>query len=59
MPRILDTPTAAKERRLWGYYFALVLTLATLCFGDLRFHQLNTHDADSFADHLRIEQDGR
>ena len=59
MPRILDTPTAAKERRLWGYYFALVLSLATLCFGDLRFHQLNTHDADSFADHLRIEQDGR
>lgn len=58
MSRILDTPIAEKERRLWSYYFAFVLILAALCFGDLRFHQLNTHDADSFADHLRIEQDG-
>jgi len=43
--------------RAWLLYAAAVTTLTWISFGSLRFHQLDTHDAESFADHLRIEQD--
>ena len=46
------------EWRVWLCYATVVAALTWLSFGSLRFHQLDTHDAESFADHLRIEQDG-
>ncbi len=46
------------ERRLWLLYVAAIVALTWMSFGGLRLHQLDTHDAESFADHLRIEQDG-
>lgn len=45
------------NRRTWIIYAVLLGSLAWLCFGGLRHHLLDTHDAQSFADHLRIDQD--
>jgi hypothetical protein len=42
--------------RLWLVYGLFMTILAALCFGSLRHHLLNTHDADSFADHSLIDQ---
>lgn len=46
------------ELRVWLLYVAAMAALTWVAFGGLRLHQLDTHDAESFADHLRIEQDG-
>ena len=50
--------TARDELRVWLLYVAAIMALTWVAFGGLRLHQLDTHDAESFADHLRIEQDG-
>ena len=39
----------------WPLYAALLLALAWLCFGSLRHHLLDTHDAEMFLDHLQID----
>ncbi|MCC7265185.1 MAG: tetratricopeptide repeat protein [Candidatus Latescibacteria bacterium] len=49
-------PLEDRPRTWWGY--GLLLTLvAAFTFAGLRDHLLDTHDADTFADHLRIQQD--
>ena len=52
----MKIPPLAKEH-LWWSYVALLAAVAWLCFGNLRTHLLDTHDADSFADHLQIAED--
>ncbi len=44
-------------QRLWLAYIAGMACLTWLCFGSLRHHLLDGHDAESFADHLLIDQD--
>ena len=41
---------------IWGYTGLLCLT-AWFCFGNLHTHLLDTHDAETFRAHLRLEQD--
>ena len=41
----------------WLVYTGLLYLTAWLCFGNLHTHLLDTHDAETFSDHLRIEQD--
>ncbi|HIG56299.1 MAG TPA: tetratricopeptide repeat protein [Candidatus Latescibacteria bacterium] len=41
----------------WLVYTGLLCLTAWLCFGNLHTHLLDTHDAEAFRDHLRIEQD--
>ena len=46
------------DRRVtWLGYFFLSVMLSWLCFSSLRHHLLDVPDADSFADHLLIDQD--
>ena len=45
------------RKATWLGYLALLGVLSWLCFGGLRHHLLDTHDAQSFEDHLRIDQD--
>lgn len=44
-------------RLTWGLYLCFLAVLTALCFGSLGEHLLDTHDADTFQDHLRISQD--
>ena len=41
----------------WLVYTGLPCLTAWFCFGNLHTHLLDTHDAETFRDHLRIEQD--
>ncbi len=43
--------------RTWWVYGLLLCLLAAINFGSLYGHLLDTHDAETFADHLRIQQD--
>ena len=43
--------------RLWVVYALALSCITALFFGSLRHHLLNTHDADSFADHILISED--
>ena len=45
-------------RPIWPAYALGLCLIAALCFGNLHTHLLDTHDADSFSDHLQIQQDG-
>ena len=45
------------RRYIWPGYAGLLCLVAGLCFGNLRTHLLDTHDAETFRDHLRIQQD--
>ena len=51
--------STAREWRAWLIYFCAVAGLSALCFASLRTHLLDTHDAESFSDHLRIAEDWR
>ena len=42
---------------IWPGYAGLLCLIAGLCFGNLRTHLLDTHDAETFHDHLQIQQD--
>ena len=50
-------PRNPNEMRVFWAYAGIVFALTWFCFGDLRHHLLDTHDAESFADHLLIAQD--
>ena len=45
------------NRHIWAAYAGLLCLIAWFCFGDLRTHLLDAHDAETFRDHLRIQQD--
>ena len=47
----------ASSRRIWIAYAGIACLLGWFCFGDLRHHLLETHDADNFRDNARISQD--
>ncbi len=44
----------APSRRLCLAYAGIACLLGWFCFGDLRHHLLETHDADNFRDKARI-----
>ena len=46
------------HQKSWLAYGALSAVIAWLCFGDLRYHLLDSHDAEMFLDHERIAVDG-
>ncbi|MBI2505224.1 MAG: tetratricopeptide repeat protein [Candidatus Latescibacteria bacterium] len=43
--------------RTWYLYGLLLCLIGALIFGNLYTHLLDTHDAETFQDHLRIQQD--
>ena len=45
------------RRHIWPASAAFLGLVAALCFGNLRTHLLDTHDAETFRDHLQIQQD--
>ena len=45
------------RRHFWPASAAFLGLVAALCFGNLRTHLLDTHDAETFRDHLQIQQD--
>ncbi|HIM57283.1 MAG TPA: hypothetical protein EYM39_11305 [Candidatus Latescibacteria bacterium] len=45
------------RRYFWPIYAGLLGLVAALCFGSLRTHLLDTHDAQTFRDHERIATD--
>jgi tetratricopeptide (TPR) repeat protein len=45
------------RRYFWPVYAGLLSLVAALCFGALRTHLLDTHDAETFRDHERIAAD--
>ena len=43
--------------RTWTAYILLLGVLTCLCFGNLRFHLLETHDFETFRDNARVSAD--
>jgi tetratricopeptide (TPR) repeat protein len=55
---LTSSPVPLSDRpQTWAAYFLLLAALSALCFGSLAGHLLDTHDAQTFQDHLRISQD--
>ena len=43
--------------RTWGLYALLLAALTWACFGNLRFHLLETHDFETFRDNAKVSAD--
>ena len=56
-PAIPPVFALASTTRAWGIYILLAGVLAWFSFGDLRFHLLEMHDAETFLDNKRISAD--